>query len=130
MASEPEIEDLDGVMDVLTHFLTYDVVNTGEAGTIYRAFRNGHHYVVIDARNADSRFAATLSGMSRRLVALRFGSRQEHETRLTLTLQNAATSRLSTIASANGRGGSRNSGAPLQPALRLPPPRPKKGFDS
>lgn len=132
MATEPEPEYLPANADLDALFVACDVISGGASGAVlYRAFRNGHFYVVIDARGAGSRIAATLTGLSRPVVALRFGSRQARETWITLTQHSAAVGALAAqnVGSKAG-GGSGGGGAPVQPALSLPTIQGKKRFDA
>ncbi|MBC7805753.1 MAG: hypothetical protein H7145_06335 [Akkermansiaceae bacterium] len=128
MTTEPEIEYLSEAVRLRERFLACDLASEGTAGAVYRAFASGAFYVVIDTRNVNSRFFAGLTGMKRRLVALRFVNRDAREGWLSEVLQGAKTASLAGNV-LPGASGSGNSGAPLQPAL-YPPMNPKKRFDS
>ena len=115
---EPTPEHLPLDTDIFSSFIACDPVNSSTAGTIYRAFRGGVYYVLIDTRRASSNHLAWITGGGMRLIGVRFGSRDERETWLSEVLQAAQTSaRTGNFVRNGGRSGG---GAPLQPALRLP----------
>ena len=130
--TEPESEYLPMNADLDALFVACDAISGGASGALlYRAFRKGHFYVVIDSRGADAHLATTLTGWNRPVVALRFGSRQARETWITLTQQSAAVSALAARNAANKAGGdSGGGGAPLQAALPLPAYYGKRRLDA
>ncbi len=117
MDDEPIAEYLPDEGDLSVLFLACDPVSNGNGGAIYRAFRNGYFYLILDARRAKETNWGWITA-KRKLVALRFWSRDARESWLLQVMQSAQVKMNAGLLRSNS--GSGNSGAPTQPALPLP----------